>query len=636
MAYSASPTIAGAPIADDAIGAIELLDHGSGSLVSIEQSVGHQGSGALVSIEQTIELQITASGGALVTIEQTVTNSGSGSLIAIEQRIADSTANLNITRYGWDLVLSVGGRLIDASEITGLISITRNENGAALMDITLLPSDGVQDLSVWHGLAITLDVVRTSGVNRLYTGVVDIPEFDLVNGRVTLRCTDKRNEQINAQMEDELQYLGYWSDAIFDEPDDVADELAQRLTTTTKTVDFDAYGQYTIADFLPKATADFTLANAGIFRRNPRLQVASRGRLVNRINIEFEYRYVRLRHRERDFELNGASFCDVIWYPDKKFLSVVNVQSALDYFSWPVDPDTIDFTYIPDAGWKTCYGVDFYWSPSSHSATVRYVRDEDGNIIYDSFGNPRTEVVDEVITDYSQAHATAASWTASYRFAQDISEKINIQVDAPQSQNQYGVIEKTQRNGHEVEYDASTFEKNETYTDDTGLTTSSGDSYIDMTGDLFDYLSALNTAVAIAETEIAKAHRDNHVYIETPLWPEIDLKHTVETTASIIQAKGKVSQISHTINIGVREAYSKVRFSLSQATGSQSAETLTLPLPSAALIGGYDTDTLVMDAEDGQFTSPPIDDESRNRQEVETDLTYNVPVRDDDLTVTFI
>ena len=621
-----------------------------GSLFTIEQTVARIGAGALITLNQSVRLRLTGAG-SLFNIEQAVANIASGSLINIEQTVRPELITGRIALYGWDLALYIGGVEVPTDQIHGTVTVTRNENSSALLDVTLINRSGVQDLDQFHGKTITLDVDRASGRTRVYTGVIDIPEIDLINKLITLRCTDRRSEQINEQLGSQLPFIGSWSDAIFQDADDVAGELSQRLLTTTKTVDFDAYGNYTIANYLPKATADFTLSDSGIYRRSPTLQVASRGRLINRVNVEFEYRYTRLRHRERNFQLFGATFCDVINTPGLQFLAVDGVQSNLESFGWPVKKSSIGYTYLPEGGWYNCGYGKFLWSPIIQSGTTSIQRDDDGNAINDANGNPLTEVTNRTVTDYTQAFALDASWTAAKRFAQDVTEKINIQVNAPQSINQYGVIEQYQRNGFSFEYNSADFEREDLYVAPDDFIETAGDYYLDKTGTAAHYKKALGTAIGIADTKIQKSHRDNYINIETPTWPEIDLKHTVAITAGVIQGRGKVNQISHEFDISNRDASTTVRLAFSQSQGSQAPDSLTIPILNAPLVGGFDAGTLKMYTylggelggvgfgQTGQRTegiiTPAIDDESRNRQEYETSYSFDTAIQDDNLVVTF-
>lgn len=620
-------------------------------LVDLDQSVTNSQAGTLFKIEQAVILRNTFAG-TLINIEQSVKNDFVGNLLTIEQTVNSAAQATDVQKYGWTLHLYINNVEVPHNMINGNIDVSRAENSASLMNVTIINETGSIGFAEYHGQSIKLDVETSAGITRMYTGTVDIPEFDLINKLITLRCTDKRTEQINGQLGNQLKFIGRWSDAIFQEPKDVAEELSNRLLTTTKTVDFDPHGIYTISDFLPKTVPDFVLNDAAIYRRRPQLSIASRGRLVNRINLDFEFRYVRLRHRQRSFQLDGPQFCDVMSNAGLAFLSVDGIQSNLDSFGWNVKASSINYVYLPPGGLYNCGFGRFFWAPFSADVQTATKKDKDGKVITDSNGNAIIEVTGSSYTDYTKAFATQVNWLAAKQFAQDISQKITVQVNAPQSQNQYGIIEQSQRNGLGVEFDTQEWEKNDEYKSvPSGFTSTSSDSYQDQYGSLSDYDNALNTAIDIAKTKIARSHRDNHVTLQVPLWPEIDLKHTVETTAGVIQSKGKVSQIRHTFNINDRFAETEVQLALSKSVGSQADDTLNIPIQAAPLIGdpfvsSYKMNTYELQSgfniggvsnpikELGMYT-PPIDDTSRNRQETTANYTLNVSVRDDLLTVVY-
>ena len=90
------------------------------------------------------------------------------------------------------------------------VEIERGENKAALMRFTVQPPAGVQDALILDvmGKAVTLDYTENGNTTRIYTGKVDIPEVDLLGGRISLRCTDARKERINAMAASEVAALG--------------------------------------------------------------------------------------------------------------------------------------------------------------------------------------------------------------------------------------------------------------------------------------------------------------------------------------------------------------------------------------------------------------------------------------------
>ena len=641
---------------------VELSASG-GSLVTVEQTVGVYASGTLVTVEQDIVKRISASG-SLIQVEQSIETKASGSLIIVSQRVKDANPPIptNEEKYGWDLDVYINSVQVSPAELHGNVSITRREGQAALLDLTLIKSAGIQDLYQYHGKSITVDLVEVSKVSRIYTGIIDIPEVDLINGLITLRCTDKRKEQINSQFAHRVSSVGKWSSQIFDTPVDTADELTQRLKTTTTTVDFDAFGNYTVSDMMPKTTPDITLTDSDIFRRKPSISIASRGRLVNRVNLQYTYQYTRLRHRERPFELTGGTFCQVVGSNSEvyKFVRVQSVPDTINTTSYKLKPGTLTHEYLPDAGQYTCKNYftgqyyTFTWTPFQTTGNTQAKLDSNGNPVLDAQGNQVYEYVNRTVTNYQKAWSTKTSWVGAKRFAQNITENINIEVNAPQSQSVYGVIEKDQKNGHRIEFDTSEFEQNDIYKapDDNAIQIGS-DWYYDEAGSPQEYLNGLATALNMAEATIAKSHRANVVSFETPIRSDIDLKHTLRVNANLIDATGKVVSVIHSFNISKRDATTSVETALSQSDSSPPSDTLIFDVLDAPLLGDTTSATIKIYASEAaekgtggsiggstnevneEFNVPGIDDLSRDEQTVDKYFTYSIPINHDNLTVTF-
>jgi len=625
-------------------------------LLTIEQSVKIGGSGQLVAIEQGIILRISGAG-SLVDIEQSITNSASGALIEIEQRINSAGIISVVDKYGFNCFITVGGVAIESDKIHGLISISRAENSAAIASFQIIPDSGTLDLNWWRGKTVLIDIETVAGINRIYTGTVDIPEIDLINGVLLVRCTNRRNEQINSGMSrSTLNFIGQWHSSIFEDADDFADELSYRLRTITKTVDFDAYNQLFISDFLPKSSADFTLSSSEIYRRQPTLELASRGRLINKVNLDFGYSYVRLRHRIRNFTLSGPTHCEVMFTNGLGFLTREGITSSINSFGWAVQNNSITFVSIPPDGKYYCDTVPtgmnnyFNWRKKTKTSDIVAKKDSDCNVVTDSNGATIYEAKNIKIVDSGILYAMSASWGAAKDFAQDIAQEYLVTITAPQSIAQYGEIEQNQSNGHAYDYDSTDFERTKKYTIPAGFTSNGGgeDSFLDQKGTLADFSEAFTCAVNIAQTTIKKSHRDNHVTFERSIWPEIDLRHTVSTTAGLIQATGKVSNIQHDIDINKRFAETTVKISFSQSVGSSADSSITIPTAVPSIVGGISTDTININVYETDssgavitnaakvpgLTSPDIDDLSRNRHEITSTSAMTVEISNDSLVVT--
>ena len=494
------------------------------------------------------------------------------------------------------LVLTVNAIVITHNQIHGLITISRRENEASTMNVTLITPTGLQDLDYWAGkdISLVINAVTT------FTGTIDIPEIDVVYKKIKLVCTDKRREILNDQ---DVSTVGFYSSAIFSETENTIEELEQRLTTIPSVADIKPDGTYSITDINPKAIADFTLLDADVYRRKPSVSPTSRGRLTNQVNLNFKFRYSRRRHRERNFKIGSFSFCDHVETAGSKYTPKEDFYNYIDSMDWHLNESTVVFEDLPPSGLITsCAVTDFIWY------------------------------------NFNNLLALWVTFAAATRFIQTVTEDFTITVKAPQSITQYGLIDWDQDNGSNIEYDDNTWEATKTYKAPTGMTSDTNDYYFDE-DDATVYNDAILASINIANTKIIRSHRDTQVNFETDLRLDFNLTHTIELSTIPLDAKGKITSIYHVIDIAKRKGNTTTEISLSTAQGVQVSDSLTAPIrPSVPIIAdAYSNPILIpMDISgDGNIVTPAIDDTSRDEQIVTQAVNYDIEIQDDTFGVTF-
>jgi hypothetical protein len=545
-----------------------------------------------------------------------------------------------------------------------MVNIVRTEAGAALMDVTIIPPRGVQDVESYAGKTVTVDLETPEGIIRVYTGLVDIPDVDIIGRKITLHCTDRRSELINAQLGSVVSSIGSYSTVIFGTPKDTFEELNNRLTTVPKTVDFDAYGNYYVVDLRAKTVADFTLLDNKVYYRDPRVEYTSRGRITNKITIAFQYRFSRLWHIERFWSWTSPinqNICLAL-QQGYTFAQKSMVKAAVEGVSWPLRGD-IAFVAIQPSGWY-CGGIGFttYSFNAGGGLTVAQV-DANGDPVLDSSGNPVMTTTGS-FTDVGSLLCNGASWRGTKRWAQTITEGYTLVVQAPQSQTQYGTVESFNSYSNEDDTDSSSWENDyKAYNNPYNKIETT--YYVD--NDLRRNVanSAIGTALSIAKTTILNSHRDTRVTIFRSLWPQIDLKHTVEINTGVLRAKGKVYSITHSLNVGTGEAVTTVVLALSRSQGSQADSSLsipgkptdvTMPDTSSIVLGnhyGQDPSTEAAKLWNGRIgnalnggsqtnypeqfivDTPTIADQFRNERSLSGSGTYSVSIPSDLLEVVF-
>lgn len=629
------------------------------------------GSGTFAQFEQEIELLETGSG-TFASFEQSLLGTGSGTFASIEQEVKTVAAVLAGCK-NWDLDIRIAGTRVSNDTITGDISVTRKENNAALAEFTVRPGSGSFNATADQGKTVTIDAIQGADRTRIYTGIIDIPEVDVLREQVTYRCTDRRKEQINNQLTSAKSSIGYYSTTIFGEAEDTYAEVQDRLTTVPKALDFDAYGNYRITDLAAKSSADYTLGDSDIYSRTVNLEVTSRARIINKVDIQFEYRFPKLYHWETFFSWThpgNSQFCLVL-ADGYTLTSKELVRQAVAAAGWPIRGD-INFTDTPAAGWYRCStsGSDplVAWSPVTLTGTPTAATNPDGSTQVDAAGNTVYNMSNTTFTDMNQVFCLGASWTAAQRWAQTISESYSMTVQAPQSQTKFGSVTRTNRYGLESTFDTGPWEE---YSRDDGAY--AGSQVIDQDVNRQEMRNAVETALNVAKTTILASHRDNRVSFQRSLWPEIDLTDTVELDTTELDVIGKVSEIQHTFNASTAEATTALVLSFSQAEGSASDSTLSVPSaptytasqqvtgvqlgnhfgkdPSSAaaaswtgMVGNKFNCTNLNGYQNCDITqypvyfivdTPAVQSDARENRTVTTSASYNVEIPNDSLTISF-
>jgi len=546
-----------------------------GETISIEQTVGDSFSGEVISIEQTVEFSEDFSG-VVISIEQTVEASFDGNVISIQQDIidADPTILTRIDKFNWDLLLTVGGFTIPKDQITQSHDITKTSDNSHLLNIRIRPELGVQDITFYQGKSVTLDIETQTGITRVFTGIVDIPDIDALGETINLQCINKRQDLINSSLPTYLNNIGYYSDVVFSTPTDKAQEIAQRLETIPFSLELDSFNNFHLIAWEPKTSPDFILDDADVYRRDTQIKIASAGRIINKINVDLEYRFERNHHIQ-------ISYSWVSPIRDAPCLMLVlgyqmcrkdMIQSAVESVGWPLRGSISYGATTPDGVYR-CSGGQVVWHNIISRTYEVQQTDASGVGVEDPDGNPIMTTFSTGSTDMSNVFADSTSFILTNRWAQTISEKYSITVQSDQSIAQYGEIEQDEAHGVSDDYDSSQWENYTAYTN-LGLGTT---YFINRNDNIGVFNTATTVILQRAHTAILASHRDNKVTITRSLWPEIELHHTVELTLEKVATKGKVTNIRHAFNSGTGEAVTVVELTLSRVTGSGSDSTLSVP-----------------------------------------------------------
>ena len=550
----------------------------SGTLVEVAQNVRVLTSGTLVAVEQEVQLRETLSG-TLVTIEQEIKGSLSGTLITVAQAVR------TIVQGGrnYDAQVIIGGVEIPKDQYIRDLTVSFNEDAGAIADVSLAPPSGIQDIGFYYGKEIIINAsVNDGGLQRIYTGVIDTCQFDIIDSITTLKCTNRRQELLNAVP---ASAIGPTTDIsiISGEYDNNYELVEERMTYVPFSLEFDAYNQWHYVAWEPKASPDYVLGGSDVFRRDPSIEVVNRGRVINKVNIAFSYTSSRLHNASLTMRVDADqdNWSNTL-ATGKTLLGRSTVTAVSEGGVWKRG-GPITFEPLPPPGW---YGGRAWIG----DATIDNVQDAG---ITSSSGRVRTSTP---IATYNstRANCLSATWQVYSRWVQDIQSNYTLTVQSTTSQATFGVVEQNESYSFTDGYNTDAYLDDPRYrgafTTSTGLVIDLGiTGFSDVQQDVGRVHSNIQSAILKAQTDILRTHRENTITCQVELMPEIQLYHTVEINAPQLQVTGKVTAYNHVIRNSVDDTYTdlEIKCYLLGVGGSDSA--LSVPAISTPNYSSYPT-----------------------------------------------
>lgn len=519
-------------------------------------------------------------------------------------------------KNGFDVEITIGSYLITTSneaKSDGLCNdlvVSATNNQARTARFSFIPAESTVSLERFQGDIVRIFIRTSNGTHQVFYGFVDTPHIDFIARKVTLECSDERDNRLIQLPKSVVKKIGSYSEAVFGIARDQAEEVEKRLLTVAGDFDFDGYGNYELTEWAAKATADYTLTPSDVlYTENPVVAYTNRRKSINTINMTIKYSYQRLHQQAATFTWNGwtndkAGLRD--WFANGKgsFPTKQAIISATESGDWR-KVSSINFTDLWAAQAVDVSGGFLLWQPNLFEEEYRerkefagYLKDGDGDFVTvgdparlvpqyetvkDADGNPVLDLVRQKITDTSSHLCIGATWSSARRFAQTVTEQYNITLKSTQSISKYGVIDAYERVDIADPYDVSAWASGKT------ISFTTQNFYVNEKNNTGELHKAIQVSLNKARHEILDMHRDVTVTFRTTPTPrpEIDLKHTVDVTidqsaigsSASINAKGKVSSFTHVIDFETLEGYTEITLRLSRADGSTTSDTWAVQVP---------------------------------------------------------
>lgn len=489
---------------------------------AIADSGGVSGAGGAVGTA-TLPLRIVVVAPDVLSGSETVTDGGAGAAV-------------------WGVVVEVGG--VDVSDsVIGEVVVEAEESAARVADFSLFQAPGTVFVpSAWPGRAVRIYLADMSSgapasLLLIFSGIVDLPQVQPLAGQIRLRCTDNRQAAIAALGRASVGALlagSYYSPAVFSGGATSLQHANDRLSTLPAALDLSPSGALRVTPWAAKEAADLAFDADQVLDGTVSVDVAERGALVNRVAIDFGYRFPRIKAEgyvvAYDYlALHATSF--VYWVRDgNSFLQRAAVEAAISAaggtivsITWVALPTTAQV--IPGTGGAPAGA----WLP-----------------------NPVTDVL----------FCLGFSAVVSFDYAQQVDETHSIVVHNPASIGAIGIVSDTMSGALEGVYDdpvaveqnillyrqqVTTIPPKNLAPVVVGLTNSvTGTLTAD--SDRAAANAAMEALIAIAATKIHASHRQHTVSASVPANPVLDVDKTVAIAAQGVAAKGKVRRVRHRLD----------------------------------------------------------------------------------------
>jgi len=519
--------------------------------------------------------------------------------------------------------------LLDSADVSarvvGDLRIDAEEDSARIAELTLRPTGGTTfAIADWVGKSLTIDIADVSSgsatdIQRLFSGLIDTPTLNLDLRTISIRATDNLQnvlEALDAAAIDALIPDGYHSPVIFDPAARGWSRAQDRLSTVPQSLDLTPSGSLRVTDWAPAVSAHLSFTEAHVLDASLAVSLTSRHQLVNRVDIDFGYRFPRVKAEGWPLSYSYVDEGSIDTFVDgsNQFLTRAAVETAIQSAGGTIE--SITYTAMPTSTIGS-------WTPGPW--------------------------------DYLLCMGFDA--VVSFDYAQLIEEQHSITVSAPNAIAAVGTLRDRMSGALEGEYPPiptteaamllyrnaiSGIPPQDTATPTSGSTTAANVTLTtDTDRDAAD--AAMETLIAAAKVKIWSSHRRNAVSASVALNPALDLDQTIDISVTGLHARGKCSRVAHILSPDSGSATSEFSIAICSVAGVGVSHAET---PTTAPAGSSPSTTTLSGSATADYNAGPTEDKiltvtfpgveavERNKATVALASSYSAPLTEDILSIT--
>jgi hypothetical protein len=463
-------------------------------------------------------------------------------LTVTESGVISIPTSLAVIAAG-DATLWTARCLIDgvdvSSSMEGQASVTAEEGAARIASVVINPPSGTVAPLDYVGKSITLDYMPVIGGTsiplRLFTGVIDTPNYDPDTRLLRLECVDDLQNRVAVLDRAVIDLLigGRYTEAVQGVLADNWDYAKALLSTVAASLDAGPSSGMRLTPW-QIATSWVTYDETALLYQSSAVTYPQRSTLVNSVAVEFDYRYPRLRQRYISLGWSGT-----------------HIDMAPCGWQYPTQQDIEGAAN--GSGWTVTLGV-YYPAPAAipHSS---------GGFIHPAAGS-----IDMAIIYLTQRHS------------QTVTEMYTLTVAAPESVTANGTLPGSVRGALASAFDGLAWES---ALDVAPLMPTGGEQDYAPDATRTDAEYALQTLLDQANVKILGSHRGARVTNAVLCNPELDLDKRVTISTADMSASGKVAAVTHTLDFSSGSAITEFSIACFGAGGAGIITPDTLEPPDA-------------------------------------------------------